>query len=239
MFTPISYWNSQSTSTPLDTTNLKIELWSGDYTAYSSTWTNRVSGGPNPTFPSGTWNKNATGVTFSPASFSTSKMFQIASDGVWDNTPDWTVISYFRFGSAPDAQNMFFGKGSGINTHSTWNTISTLYGFRVGNNSSNLNYTDNILSQYDFLNLNAMVFTSTGGTNTNIYENELNLPLTTSGTPSLNLNNGGDFWYGYTANPPSGSVYSIGQTVNRFLLFNKKLTQAEITAWVNYCIINK
>ena len=235
--TPTATPTPTPTATPTPTptpdpipSGLTVHLYHGNYVAGSTSWTNLASSTATVTMRTGGFTKEADGVTINGSTRDI--MFTIPSDGVWDNTSGYTIITNMIVRSTNN--RTFWSKQStstnGMGVDFTNNPLIILR----GSASSNQIYTTNTVTRDGTMKMYS--FATNGGADGVYYQNSTALATTISATVPNNFwNNGYPFRFGYSFQWTDPAINCV---LNRMMIFNRKLSAAEITQVYNYVAAN-
>jgi hypothetical protein len=232
-FAPFAYRQGIVSAAPPSPfpSGLTVNLWQGNYTAGSTSWTNDAPGSTAvvSAIPIGGYTKNATGVVFSGTTRSI--LFQINSDGVWDSTTAYTIISYMHVTSTTN--KTFWGKQStnsnGMGVDFTNNPLIIM---RAPGSGQQIFTTSNTTRG----SLKSYAFTSTGNTNGQYYLDSSSVATTVNTTTTNFWNNTRNFTFGYSFQWTDPSIQCF---LNRLLIFNRALSGAEISSVYTYINANQ
>lgn len=232
-FSPFSFLQQQVSAAPPSPfpSGLTVNLWQGNYTAGSTSWTNDAPGSTAvvSAIPVGGYTKNATGVVFSGTTRSI--LFQINSDGVWDSNAGYTIISYMHVTSTTN--KTFWGKQStnsnGMGVDFTNNPLIIM---RAPGSSQQI-ATTNLTTRGS---LKSYGFTSTGNTNGQYYLDGSSVATTVNTTTTNFWNNTRNFTFGYSFQWTDPSIQCY---LNRLLIFNRALTGTEMSDVYTYINANQ
>ena len=236
-----------STPTPTPTaepdplpSGLVVNLWQGDYVEGSTTWTNSAAGSTAvvSNMPVTGYTKNATGLVMTGST--TGERFRIASDGVWDNNLSWTVVTNMWVTSTSNRN--FWGKqsssGNGMGVLFTNNPFVLL---RAPSSSFQISTASTTLRGARYIYSQAVTTPGAPGdpvTDAQWWLNDTAETTNISGyinNQRTKWNNGYNFTFGecFSFNDPAIQGY-----LNRLMIFNKRLTNEEISQVVDYCEAN-
>jgi hypothetical protein len=238
-FSPFAFQNQGVTAPPSPLpSGLVVNLWQGDYTAGSTTWTNSAPGSTATVsaIPSGGYTKNATGLVFSGSTRQT--LFQINSDGVWDSNAAWTVVINMHITSTSN-RNLWGKQSVSSNGMGILFTNNPFYLMRAPGSSQQVTTTATTLRGARYV----YTMATNGGIGLAVnlsaqyYVNKTKPTMSIANNASTNLafNNTRNFTFG---NCQSFTDPQINGFLNRLLIFNKQLSDAEVNQVVDYCDAN-
>jgi hypothetical protein len=214
---------------------LTVNLWQGNYTAGSTTWVNDAPGSTAvaSSLPSTGFTKTSIGLVLN--SSTRTRYFRILSDGIWDSASAYTIIFYMKVNSTNN--RTFWSKQSAANTGMAVNfTNNPFILMRAWGSSNQISTASTVtrgsLTSYGFAS-------NSGGTlaNNQYYINSS--PVGTTVQASILSNrwdNGFPFIVGYSDQFSDASILC---ELNRLLIFNRKLTDAEMSQCFTYMNANQ
>ena len=214
--------------------NLTVNLWQGDYTASGSTW-NNSAGTIQPTgLLAGGFSKDANGVVL-PGGYV--NYFTLPTGGDWDSQPNWSIVIYSTITST--ANTIMWKKCT-----TTLNGMSNLFSnnpyYFVRCPQSSQQIVTTALQNRGAGAKIAYTLTYGGATDALVYQNKTVQATSVAAGVNANLNNGFNFIFGSGASGSTtwGAVQSYTGSLNRLLIFNKKLSADEVATAIDYCTNN-
>ena len=218
---------------------LTINLWQGNYTANSTTW-NNLQPYANATMATGGFGKTTnviTGLNFTGTTSTT--LFTINSDGIWDALSPWTIMIYMNITSTVN-KGFWHKSSSSTNGMSTAFFNNPYYALRAPTATQQVNQAAITVRGTNVYTYVADGLVGVPSASTVQYWLNKTAPAMTyvnaNASTDLRWNNGFQFKFGYAAanitDPPIQGV------LNRVLIWNRKLNPQEIAQAVDYCTNN-
>ena len=237
-FSPFSFLQQEVSSVPPSPlpSGLTVNLWQGDYVDGSTTWTNSAPGSTAVVsgIPAGGYTKNATGLVFTGTTRQT--LFQINSDGVWDAQSGWTVVINMHITSTTN-KNLWGKQSTNTNGIGVLFTNNPFYLARCPGSSQQISTTATTLRGARYVYTAACNGGTAAGITAQWYVNKTKpaMSVTNNASAITTFNNTRNFTFG---NCQSFTDPSITGFLNRLLIFNRQLTDAEVDQVVDYCDAN-